>query len=118
MSASLFERAIERFDQENSRDPNFEVVDDAKQPRELVYAWRLSDWVMQLAPDASEVLKLAARCQHICRWTIPRDSYEMTRPGYLKWRSDLKKFHAQRAGEILREVGYAEEIVTKVQDLN
>ncbi|MDB6024570.1 MAG: hypothetical protein JWM68_793 [Verrucomicrobiales bacterium] len=118
MSQSLFQRAIERFDQENSRDPNFEVVDGTKQPRELVYAKRLSDWVSVLAPDASEVLKLAARCQHICRWTIPRDSYEMNRPGYLKWRSDLKKFHAKRAGEILREIGYAEEIVTKVQDLN
>jgi len=42
----------------------------------------------------------------------------MTRPGYLKWRTDLKKFHAQKAGEILREVGYEEDIIRRVQDLN
>jgi Domain of unknown function (DUF4202) len=36
----------------------------------------------------------------------------------LKWRADLKKFHAQRAGEILREVGYDDETVRRVQDLN
>ena len=42
----------------------------------------------------------------------------MTRLGYLKWRADLKKFHAQRAGEILREVGYDDETIRRVQDLN
>ena len=30
----------------------------------------------------------------------------MTRAGYLKWRADLKKFHAEKSGAILREVGY------------
>jgi hypothetical protein len=49
---------------------------------------------------------------------IPRDSYPMTRPGYLKWREDLKRFHAQRAGEILREVGYPDSAVARVQELN
>jgi len=42
----------------------------------------------------------------------------MTRTGYLNWRTDLKKFHAQRAGEILREIGYDEETIRRVQDLN
>ncbi len=42
----------------------------------------------------------------------------MTRSGYLKWREDLKHFHAERAGEILREVGYPEPVVARVQELN
>jgi hypothetical protein len=42
----------------------------------------------------------------------------MDRPGYLRWRSNLKFFHARKAGEILREVGYAKEIITRVQELN
>ena len=42
----------------------------------------------------------------------------MTRAGYLKWRTDLKKFHAQKAGDILREIGYDEDIIRRVQDLN
>lgn len=113
-----FERAIARFDEENGQDPNTEVVDSKPQPRELIYAKRLTDWVRKLAPSASEILLLAARCQHICRWKIPRDSYPMDRPGYLKWRAELKNFHAAKAGAILREVGYDEEMVHKVQDLN
>jgi hypothetical protein len=62
-------------------------------------------------------LRLAARAQHICRWMIPRESYPPGRVGYLKWREDLKQFHAQKAGEILREVGYDETTIAHVQDL-
>lgn len=113
-----FEAALRRFDDENSRDPNVETVDGTAQPRELIYARRLTDWVLRLCPDASEALRLAARCQHICRWQIPRNSYPMTRAGYLQWRATLKKFHAQKAGEILRDVGYGEDVVRRVQDLN
>ena len=116
--AARFEAAIRRFDRENSRDPNLEIVEGIARPRELVYAERLTDWVLKLCPDASEELRLAARCQHLCRWMIPRGSYEKTRAGYLKWRNDLKKFHADKAGEILRELGYPEETVAKVQALN
>jgi hypothetical protein len=109
-----FEAALRRFDEENSRDPNREN----SQPRELLYAQRLTDWVLRLTPDPSEALRLGARCQHICRWESPRENYPMTRAGYLKWRADLKKFHAQKSGEILREVGYDEETIHRVQDLN
>ena len=113
-----FIEAIRRFDEENSRDPNSEIVNGVSQPRELVYARLLMDWVLKLEPNASEALQLAARCQHLCRWTIPRDSYPMTRPGYLQWREALKKFHAQKAGEILREAGYGDDVMARVQSLN
>lgn len=113
-----FDAAIRRFDEENGRDPNVEIVNGSPQPRELVYARWLTDWVLQLCPGATEALRLAARCQHLCRWMIPRDSYPMTRAGYLQWREALKKFHAQKAAEILREVGYPDETVRRVQELN
>ena|SRR5947209_6446358 len=113
-----FELAIRRFDQENAQDPNLETVNGLARPRELVYAERLSQWVLKLAPAASEALRLAARCQHIGRWKIPRDTYEMTRTGYLRWRSDLKSFHAKRAGEILRDAGYDDPTIQRVQELN
>jgi hypothetical protein len=117
-NSQRFERAIQRFDEENARDPNMETVAGVARPRELVYAERLTDWVLKLKPDASEPLRLAARCQHISRWMIPRDTYERTKAGYLRWRTDLKKFHAQKTGEILREVGHPDNIVTQVQALN
>lgn len=115
---SLFRKAVRRFDQENARDPNTELVNGIARPRELVHAEWLTDWVLRLCPDASEPLRLAARCQHICRWTIPRDSYPLTRAGYLQWRQKLKQFHAHLAGEILREVGYPESVIERVQALN
>jgi len=97
MNSSRFQDAIGRIDAANAKDPH---------SIELPYAKRLSGWVERLAPNASEELRLAARAQHVCRWIIPRESYPAGRIGYLKWREDLKQFHAQKAGEILREVGY------------
>jgi hypothetical protein len=113
-----FAAALLRFDTENSRDPNSEIAGGISHPRELLYAQRLTDWVLRLRPDASEALRLAARCQHICRWESPRGNYPMNRAGYLKWRADLKKFHAEKSGSILREAGYDGETIRRVQDLN
>src|ERR1700760_3623482 len=113
-----FSEAWRRFDEENGQDPNHLVVDGVSYPQELLYAQRLTDWVLRLNPEASEHLLLAARSQHICRWTIPRHTYEMTRAGYLRWRSDLKQFHAAKAAEILQEVGYDPETIAQVRDLN
>src|ERR1700722_14069899 len=110
-----FEEAIRRFDEENSRDPNSVTIESVCYPQELLYARRLTDWVLRLRPDASDVLRLAARSQHVCRWMIPRHSYEMTRAGYLRWRTDLKQFHAAKTGGIMREAGYPEEITARVR---
>jgi len=109
-----FASAIRRFDEENGRDPNQENG----RPRELLYAERLTGWVLRLRPDASEALRLAARCQHICRWQSSRESQPMTRAGYLKWRAELKQFHAAKSGAILREVGYDDATIRRVQELN
>src|SRR5271165_3323886 len=113
-----FLEAWHRFDEENGRDPTLVVVEGVARPQELLYAERLTDWVLRLNPEASEHLLLAARSQHICRWTVPRDTYEMTRAGYLRWRSDLKQFHAGKSADVLREVGYDDEMITRVRNLN
>jgi len=113
-----FSEAIRRFDEENGRDPNLIVVDGVAQPHELLYARRLTEWVLRLQPNASKPLLLAARSQHICRWLVPRSSYEMTRAGYLRWRNDLKHLHAKKSAEILREVGYDEATIARVVELN
>ena len=113
-----FSEAIRRFDEANGRDPHLIFVDGVDQPHELVYARRLTEWVLRLQPNASKPLLLAARSQHICRWLVPRSSYEMTRAGYLRWRNDLKLLHAKRSAEILREVGYDETTIARVVELN
>lgn len=83
-------------------------------PRELVYSERLTDWVLRLNADASEALRIAARGQHVQRWTIPRDRFARTRQGYLRWRETLKTFHIQRVAELMHEVGYDEPMVQRV----
>ena len=113
-----FERAIALIDEENSRDPNHELLDDKAVPRELLYSQRLTDWVLRLEPNASEALRLAARSQHIARWKIPRNSYPDGRAGYLKWRNDLKHFHADLTAEILRNTRYNDSTITRVRALN
>ena len=118
ISDPRFQAAIALFDEHNAADPNVERWNGAEHPRELLNARRLSDWVARLAPEASEELRLAARCQHLCRWEIPRGSQPMDRAGYLKWRTVLKSFHAEKSGEILRQAGYPEEMVARVQELN
>ena len=112
-----FERALARFDTANAEDPNRESADGRERPKELLYAERMTAMLERFAPDASEVLRLAARCQHIQRWKIPRAEYPMDRIGYLQWRKRLNKFHAQLAGDILRDVGYDEATIARVGSL-
>ena len=103
---SKFEQAIQLFDQSNSKDPNKDIENGKSYPKELLYAQRMSNQLNNFEPKASEAVQLAVHCQHICRWEIPRNSYEMNRVGYLKWRKDLYQFHATKASEILTKVGY------------
>ncbi len=106
--------AFQHFDAANKNDPNTEVFQGRAYPKEVLYGIRMTDQLNSFAPNASEALRLAARCQHICRWEIPRESYDMTREGYLKWRHTLKKYHAQKASTILTKVGYGQETVDAV----
>jgi hypothetical protein len=108
---------IERIDQLNRQDPNTELVNGVPMPRESVYSQRLTDWVLRLEPTASEALRIAARGQHIQRWTIPRDRYERNRRGYLRWRETLKTFHAQQVTELMAAVGYPDETIQQVRSL-
>lgn len=115
--ATRLAAALARFDEANSIDPNLERESGEQLPRELAYAQRITRWVLRLNPEASEALRLAARAAHLRRWEIPRNRYPPTRPGYLRWRADLKTFHAEKVGEIMAQVGYPEEMLRRVQGL-
>lgn len=116
-ATSRLEAAFRAFDEANAADPNKVAADGEEWPKELIYARQMTRWMERFAPDASEALKLAARCQHIRRWEIPRDNYPRDRVGYLKWRTELKHMHARIAGEILAEVGYDADTIARVQSL-
>ena len=108
-----FDDAIARVDAAHAEDPEKEEG----RPKELVYAERMSAWLSKLAPQASESLRLAVRCQHLRRWAIPRASFPEGKVGYLSWRKQESLAHAALAGEILGQAGYDAEAVQRVQSL-
>lgn len=112
-----FDKTILDFDQINAQDPHKETTEGETIPKELLYSQRMTEMLNDFSPEASETLRLAARCQHIRRWAIPRENFSMDRKGYLMWRTELKKYHAELAGSIMLQNGYSHETITKVDDL-
>jgi hypothetical protein len=114
---SQYAQAIERIDAANTQDPNVATFDGHEYPAELIYSMRMTAWLTRIDPAASEALQLAVRCQHLRRWEIARAQYPMTRPGYYQWRTKLGVYHAEKAAEILRSVGYDDALIARVQSL-
>lgn len=112
-----FNQAIGLIDAENANDPNAENVGQETFPKELLYSQRMTQKLSEFEPDASEALQIAVRAQHICRWKIARNSYPMDRIGYLKWRQELKKFHAELTANILEKSGYEKDFIERVMFL-
>lgn len=112
-----FSEAISAIDRANSEDPNKVESSGEHRPAELVYAERMTQTLNETYPDAMEELQLAARAQHLQRWTFPRSTYPEGRKGYLRWRNDLKIRHAELAGKILANCGYDAETLARVQSL-
>lgn len=117
MKTIPFLNASAWIDAENEADPNSEIYQDITYPKELLYSERMYERLMVFQPDASEAVQIAAKAQHICRWKIARESYPMDRVGYLKWREDLKKFHAKMTSEILKKAGYEDDFIDRVSFL-
>lgn len=112
-----FADAIKAFDAANSEDPNQVPCDGGIAPKELVYGRRMSAMLALIYPDAGEALQLAVRAQHIRRWELLRTAYAEGRAGYLQWRSEAKRRHAEVAGNILRQAGYDGPTITRVGQL-
>jgi hypothetical protein len=117
MTTTPFQNASKCIDAENAQDPNQEIYQSVTYPKELLYSNRMYERLMDFYPNASETVQIASKAQHICRWKIARESYPMDRVGYLRWREDLKKFHAQTTATILEKAGYPEEFIARVSFL-
>ncbi len=101
-------KACSLIDAANARDPSGQA-----EP----YGQRMTETLAAFCPDAAETLRIAARAQHIERWTVPRTSYPEGRVAYLTWRKDLQKMHARRAGEIMAACGYSAEDIARTGSL-
>lgn len=102
---SPIEQARQLIDQAHDGDPS--RLPDGR-AAELDYADKMEAWVKKLIPDAPEILLLAARCQHLERWSVPRASYPDGRAGYLTWRKFLYGKQAERAKGLLLKAGIPE----------
>lgn len=102
-----FNAVIDAIDAVNAEDPRKAIVDGTEHPYETVYADRMTETLQRMYPDASELLRIAARAQHIRRWQIPRDTYPRNREGYQKWRLEMRQLHADLVGGIMGHNGYS-----------
>jgi Domain of unknown function (DUF4202) len=62
-------RVLAAIDAANSADPTLVQAEGRLVPAELLYGERMSAALAEFMPDASEALTIAARGQHIERWT-------------------------------------------------
>lgn len=97
-----FARARELIDAAHAADPK-RTADG--RPAELVYADRMETWAVRAAAEPTDLLRLAARCQHLERWLVPRATFPEGKVGYLKWRQSLYKKQADRARELMLQAG-------------
>jgi len=103
------------IDAANADDPYTIVVDGVERPKEQAHAELMTRWVRTLAPDCSDAQLIAARAHHLRRWSIPRDDYPRDRGGYLRWRTALRRQHANDVARIMGDAGYGDADVERVQ---
>jgi tRNAThr (cytosine32-N3)-methyltransferase len=106
-----YDQARTLIDQAHAADPK--RAGDGR-PAELVYAERMENWVARVAAEPTSLLRLAARCQHLERWSVPRASFPDGKVGYLSWRKSLYTKQAERARTLLLEAGVAENEAAEV----
>ena len=107
---SQLQTTLNAIDAANAKDPNR----DEGTPEALLYGQRMTEELENLFPQASDRLRIAARGQHIERWVLQRADYPDGREGYLTWRRDLARHHAERVGALMTEAGYDAEAVEAV----
>src|SRR5699024_5101633 len=101
---SRVEQAFAAIDAANAADPRSE----AGEPVELLYGRRMTAEQERLHPDASDALRVACRGQHVERWLLPRSEYPQGREGYLSWRREQGRRHAERVMGIMRDAGFGD----------
>jgi len=95
-------RTFAAIDAANAADPTME----AHRPAALLYGERMSAECTRLFPEASEVLQIAARGQHVERWLLSRRDYPEGKEGYFAWRREQARRHGLRVAAMMAEAGY------------
>ena len=115
LSRARFDAAVAAIDAANADDPTRVMVRGTEQPLALAHGRIAAEWVVLLSPRVDDAVRLAARAHHLRRWELPRAQYEAGRTGYLLWKRDQRKRHAEDLGVLLAGVGYDADVITAAQ---
>ncbi|HIF17772.1 MAG TPA: DUF4202 domain-containing protein [Cycloclasticus sp.] len=102
-------QTLQLIDQANAGDPKDGV--------EALYSQRMLETLHTFNPHASEPLTLACYAQHVCRWKLIRKDYPAGLTGYLTWRTDLAKLHANILAEAMQESSYSEDDIERAGNI-
>lgn len=100
---------LNAIDNINRTDTNITLVDGVEHPKELIYGQRMTQCLSTHWEDASELLQIAVRAQHIKRWHLKRAEFAAGKAGYYQWRIALGKFHGELTASLMLENGYIAE---------
>ena len=103
ISEKQYNKAVELINSVHQLDPNSETVDGIEIKSELLYSRRMLRMLEKVQPDASFALKLAAQCQHISRWSIPRATFPTGKKGYYEWRAAIMKHQLSVTTSVLQQ---------------
>ena len=101
------------IDVANSHDPR----DHNGEPLALAQGRMAEEWVLRLAPRASDALRLAARAHHLRRWELPRSDYPPGRAGYLRWRRAQQQRHARDLATIAGDAGVDDSVAVRTAEI-
>ncbi|TQV78541.1 DUF4202 domain-containing protein [Denitrobaculum tricleocarpae] len=111
------EAVLAAIDEANAADPTLEDDETGRQPAALLYGRRMSSELARICPEASDILKIAARGQHIERWKTPRSSFPEGKAGYFAWRKGQGAAHGARLAGLMAAAGYDEADCARVGQL-
>lgn len=109
MNNNALTQTLNAIDQINIADPNSVLIDGETHPKEFIYSKQMSACLHQYWSEPSELIQIAVRAQHIKRWHLKRTNYALGKTGYMLWRKDQGKLHAQLTAELMQKNGYCAE---------
>lgn len=116
ISKEQYLEAIRRIDDIHTIDPNIEIIDGDEIKAELLYSNRMLAILEKVEPNSSNELKLAAKCQHMSRWSIPRTTLPMDKKGYYQWRAGVMEYQLKVTTAVLQDSGIENESIAVVVD--
>ena len=116
MTEIQYIKAVELINSVHNQDPNSETIDGVDIKAELLYSQRMLAILQKVQPNASLELQLAAQCQHISRWSIPRTTFSMDKKGYYQWRAAIMEHQLSVTSSVLKQAEINEQSIEIVVD--